>query len=301
MRAIFFITIFITAVACTPEDLSEEELTEQCKALTLVQPQLREVETSGFKNEGMVKIETEKMGGVWRIIVKSEVLKDRNLFPDQVYMENFYQINTYYPEDLLVNNSDPLKEYWIIEAALPSTNIRSRYEIIYECENGSTSGVSFLTVESIDLCQSHEEWGVWVIDLSSAYATNIPKSVSTIDVALNFERLAAGEAGSLSYIPYDKITSATAYVSSGSYTFVYEDFIQAFLKDGSEKFSYFSSIPLEIYLHEITGISAEEWESWPHNNVVVDVELKICGQTFYPSAQMEPGTERIRMLNWNPN
>lgn len=62
------------------------------------------------------------------------------------------------------------------------------------------------------------------------------------------------------------------------YSFNYNNFIDAFLMKNNQEISiYFNQIKLsKIELHELSGISKEEWETW-EDTVIIEGEISVCG------------------------
>lgn len=311
LRFLCLYAILLSCVSCdeglfggSDDDMTEEEYLAMCKAAIAEPPEVKEFyheneedHLHDSRNFGSSALAVKKKENVWRVIVKPALSVSPEAFPFPEYLDGYADSLFLDVSGLPVDDSDPGNEYWIIDISFPATNIGITYEVFYECEDGERSEPTVFALQTPDICEIHPLW-----EAPSDPGGNIYKDQNTLNLKFGFRPGSGGTSYSMVHFPYEKVTS-TAYISSGSYTYVYQDFLDNYrvpdYPEQSHSFpEYINEITVQIDLHELTGISEEQWEAW-QETVTIEAEIQICDEDFLLHG---PGSEaRFHLAWWHPN
>ena len=286
------------------DDMTEEEYLANCTAALKTAPEVAEFyyineenPLNDSRNSGSSSLMVRKKEHVWRVVVVPTIDTDPALFPAPDHIKNYTDSLYLDTSTLPVENSDPENEYWLVEINFPATNIGMAYEVFYQCENGELSDPTIFELQTPDICDIHPLWEVWYE--SAGVAGNTGKDQKMVDWWVNFQP--SGTYRSMAFFPYEKLSSK-AYITSGAYSYVYDDFLDDFrVPDHSEQGGtlpqFINQLTLKLDLHKLTGISEEEWKTWPEA-VTIEGEIMICDEDFL--ARSYETTARFHITWWNP-
>lgn len=308
--AFLYFSVFLLALlgSCGSDffgdDMTEEEYLANCKAAIETAPEVTEfyyenednrLET--FRNEGFSSLLVKKKENVWRVIVTTSFDAEPEAFTEPDLFRSYMDTLFLDASSLFVNNSDPENEYWMIDIRFPATNLGITYEVFYQCEDGLLSDPAVFELQTPDICVIHP---LWELRSASAQLTG-PTSTKDQKILEWKGQLLPGDSDAMPFLSYERISSK-AYISSGSYTYVYEDFLETYrVPDYPEQnltlSEYISSFSLQIDLHELTGISEEEWQNW-NEPVTIEGEIQFCGENFMMYSYYNE--TRFHITTWNP-
>ncbi len=286
------------------DDMTEEEYLANCKAAIETAPEVTEFY---YKNEdnplhdsrngGYSSLLVRKKDHVWRVLIVPTIDADPELFPDPDYVDSFTDSLFLDTSTLPVDNSDPEDEYWRVDISFPAASISIAYEVFYQCEDGALSDPTVFELQTPDICDIHPLWEVWYE--SAGMAGNTYKDQKTIEWTVSFRP--SGSSYSMAFFPYDKLSSK-AYITSGAYTYVYENFLHDFrvpdnTQQGATLPEFINQLSLKIDLHKLTGISEDQWSTWP-DQVTIEGEIQVCNEDFL--ARSYETTARFHITWWNP-
>lgn len=286
------------------DDMTEEEYLANCTAALKTAPEVEEFyhineddPLQNSRNGGSSTLLVKKKEHVWRVIVVPTIDTDPELFPVPDYVKSFTDSLFLDTSTLPVDNSDPENEYWIVDISFPAANIGIAYEVFFQCENGELSDSTVFELKTPDICEIHPLWEIWHEPIGSS--GNTYKDQKTAEWTVSFRP--SGSSYSMAFFPYEKLSSK-AYITSGSYTYVYENFLDDFrvadyAEQGGTLPEFIDLISLQIDLHKLTGISEVEWQTWSEP-VTIEGEIQVCGEDFL--ARSYETTARFHITWWNP-
>ena len=286
------------------DDMTEEEYLADCTAALKTAPEVEEFyhtneadPLQNMRNSGYSSLLVKKKEHVWRLVVVPTMDTDPELFPDPVWVKSFTDSLFLDVSTLAVNNSYAESEYWIVDIRFPTANVGITYEVFFQCENEELSDPTILELQTPDICEIHPLWEVW--HESIGFSGNTHKDQKTAEWTVSFRP--SGSLYAMAFFPYDKLSSK-AYITSGDYTYVYENFLDDFRvadypEQGAALPEYINMITLQIDLHQLTGISEEEWQTWTEK-VTIEGEIQVCDEDFL--ARSYETTARFHLTWWNP-